>query len=178
MQVPGMSHTQILFLHLQCVSPVVEGCSGQDYGVVVGPLGGVPPSVLQGVPEVAPGGVTHDAVREATPHQEGKVHLQGAELTHLTVYCWDQYDWLLDAIDTHMNVMTTQHQTYFTCQQDCVFIQTQHCVCLYGGIRQKPAGCLGEERRRGGERDRERETDIERERERVVNFSNVIKLAS
>lgn len=59
--------------------PVVEGSSSQDDGVVVGPLGRVSPRSLQGVPEVAPGRVAHDAVWEAPPHQEGKVHLAGQQ---------------------------------------------------------------------------------------------------
>lgn len=59
--------------------PVVEGSSSQDDGVVVGPFGGVSPGSLQGVPEVAPGRVAHDAFRETPPHQEGKVHLTGQQ---------------------------------------------------------------------------------------------------
>ena len=65
-------------LFIQSVGvPVVEGSSSQDDGVVIGPFRGVAPGALQGVPEVAPGRVAHDAFREAPPYQEGKVHLQG-----------------------------------------------------------------------------------------------------
>lgn len=59
--------------------PVVEGGSSQDDGIVVGPFRGVAPGSLQRVPEVAPGRVAHDTVREAPPHQEGKVHLAGQQ---------------------------------------------------------------------------------------------------
>lgn len=55
--------------------PVVEGGPSQDDGVVVGPLRGVAPGALQRIPEVAPGRVAHDPLRETPPHQEGKVHL-------------------------------------------------------------------------------------------------------
>ena len=55
---------------------MVEGGPGEHDGVLVGPLGGVPPALLQGVPEVAPGGVPHDPVGEAPPHQEGEVDLR------------------------------------------------------------------------------------------------------
>lgn len=55
--------------------PVVESSSGQDDWVVVGPFGGVTPGPLQGIPEVAPGRVSHDPLGEAPPYQEGKVHL-------------------------------------------------------------------------------------------------------
>lgn len=58
---------------------MVEGSSCQDDGVVIGPFGGVSPGSLQGVPEVAPGRVAHDPLREAPPHQEGKVHLAGQQ---------------------------------------------------------------------------------------------------
>lgn len=59
--------------------PVVEGGSSQDDGIVIGPFRGVAPGSLQRVPEVAPGRVAHDTVREAPPHQEGKVHLAGQQ---------------------------------------------------------------------------------------------------
>ena len=85
---------------------MVEGSSSQDDGVVVGPFGGVSPGSLQGVPEVAPGRVAHDTVREAPPHQEGEVHLAG--------------------------------------QQDCVLVQTQHRLRLYGNVREKATRGLRE----------------------------------
>lgn len=85
---------------------MVEGSSSQDDGIVIGPFGGVAPGPLQGVPEVAPGRVAHDPVREAPPHQEGKVHLAG--------------------------------------QQDRVLVQTQHCLRLYGSVREEPTGGLRE----------------------------------
>lgn len=56
--------------------PVVEGCSRQNDGVLVSPLGGVPPRMLRRVPEVTPRGVAHDTLRKTPPHQEGKVHLR------------------------------------------------------------------------------------------------------
>lgn len=55
--------------------PVVEGSSSQDDGIVIGPFWGVAPCMFQGIPEVAPGRVAHNPIREAPPHQEGKVHL-------------------------------------------------------------------------------------------------------
>lgn len=55
--------------------PVVEGGGGEDDGELVGPLGGVAPALLLGVPEVALRGEAHDALGEAAPHREGKVHL-------------------------------------------------------------------------------------------------------
>lgn len=56
-------------------APVVEGSSSQDDRVVVGPLRGVAPGSLQGIPEMAPGRVAYNPLGEAPPHQEGKVHL-------------------------------------------------------------------------------------------------------
>lgn len=91
---------------------MVEGSSSQDDGIVIGPFGRVSPGPLQGVPEVAPGRVAHDSVREAPPHQEGKVHLTG--------------------------------------QQDCVLVQTQHRLRLYGNVREKAAGGLRETETRVG----------------------------
>lgn len=55
---------------------MVEGGSCQYDGVLVGPFGGVAPGVLQGIPEVAPGRIADDPIREASPHQEGEVHLE------------------------------------------------------------------------------------------------------
>lgn len=55
---------------------MIEGSSCQNDGVLVGPFGGVAPNVLEGIPEVAPGWITHDSLRKTPPHQEGKVHLQ------------------------------------------------------------------------------------------------------
>lgn len=58
-------------------SVLVVDCSPrQHHGVVVGPFGSVAPSLLVTVPEVAPGWVTNNAVRETLPHREGKVHLE------------------------------------------------------------------------------------------------------
>lgn len=89
---------------------MVEGSSSQDDGVVIGPFGRVSPGSLQGVPEVAPGRVAHDPLREAPPHQKGKVHLTG--------------------------------------QQDCVLVQTQYRLRLYGNVREKATGGLRETERR------------------------------
>ena len=55
---------------------MIEGGPSQHHGVVIGPFGSVAPPLLVAVPEVAAGWVTHDAVREALPHREGKVDLQ------------------------------------------------------------------------------------------------------
>lgn len=67
--------------------PVVEGGGGEDDGELVGPSGGVAPAPLLGVPEVALRGEAHDALGEAAPHQEGKVHLaqDGHGVTHRSV---------------------------------------------------------------------------------------------
>ena len=69
---PSVKMVGILLAYLQ----EVRISTSEDDGVVVGPFGGVAPGLLQRVPEVAPGRVAHDALREALPHQEGKVHLQ------------------------------------------------------------------------------------------------------
>lgn len=58
--------------------PVIEGGGGEDDGELVGPPGGVAPALLLGVPEVAPCREAHNALREAAPHHEGKIHLQRA----------------------------------------------------------------------------------------------------
>ena len=76
MQVPGMSHTQILFLHLQCVLPMVDGRPGEHHGVVVGPLGRVPPALLVAVPEMATGRISHNPLWETLPHRKGEVDLR------------------------------------------------------------------------------------------------------
>ena len=55
--------------------PVVEGGGSEDDGELVGPLGGVAPAPLLGIPEVALRGEAHDTLGEAAPHHEGKVHL-------------------------------------------------------------------------------------------------------
>lgn len=66
--------------------PVVEGGGGEDDGELVGPFRRVAPAPLLGVPEVAPCGEAHDALREAAPHHEGKVHLvQGGGQCHQAV---------------------------------------------------------------------------------------------
>lgn len=59
-----------------CSSPVVESCSCQDHGVVIGPLGGVAPPRPGRVPVVAPRWITNDTLRKALPHNESKVHLE------------------------------------------------------------------------------------------------------
>lgn len=56
--------------------PVVERRPGEHHGVLVGPLGGVPPPALPQVPVVAPGRVAHYPVGETVPHYEGEVNLQ------------------------------------------------------------------------------------------------------
>lgn len=86
---------------------MVEGSSSQDDGVVVGPFRGVAPGTLQGIPEVAPGRVAHDPLREAPPYQEGKVHLQ--------VQIWNIYT-------TFSGILIFFLYIYICVQFCCVFI--------------------------------------------------------
>lgn len=76
----SVSETSLYFLFFLITNwhalPVVEGSPGQNYWIVIGPFGGVAPSVLQGIPKVTPRRIPDDPIREAPPHQEGKVHLQ------------------------------------------------------------------------------------------------------
>lgn len=57
--------------------PVVNGSSGENHGIVIGPFGGVTPALLIIVPEMTAGRISHNSLRETLPHREGKVHLQG-----------------------------------------------------------------------------------------------------
>ena len=107
---------------------MVEGGSGQDDGVVVGPLRGVAPGALQGVPEVAPGRVAHDPLGETPPNQEGKVHLQAQTWnTRVVVATFSEVLVLC--------LCVRSADTYLTGQQDRVLVQTQHRLCLYGNVR-------------------------------------------
>lgn len=54
---------------------VIDGSPSQHHGVVVGPFGSVAPPLLVAVPKVTAGWVTNNAVWEALPHCEGKIHL-------------------------------------------------------------------------------------------------------
>lgn len=113
-------------------APVIEGSSSQDDGVVVGPFRGVAPGSLQGIPEVAPGRVAHDPLREAPPHQEGKVHLRAEDIKQL------EY-WFFVCVCVREQVcfifITKHSDAYLTGQQDRILVQTQHCFCLYGNVR-------------------------------------------
>lgn len=100
---------------------MVKGSSRQDNGVVIGPFGGVAPGALQGVPEVAPGRVTHDALREAPPNQEGKVNLKENIYKHFSTFV------LLCSL--------SEIYTHLTGQQHRVLVQTQHGLRLYGNVR-------------------------------------------
>lgn len=57
-------------------SLVVNSSSCQHHGVVVRPLGCVPPPLLRVIPEMAACRVPHNPLGEALPHCEGKIHLQ------------------------------------------------------------------------------------------------------
>lgn len=57
--------------------PVVNGSSGENHGIVIGPFGGVTPALLIIVPEMTAGRISHNSLRKTLPHCEGKVHLQG-----------------------------------------------------------------------------------------------------
>lgn len=54
---------------------MIDGSSSQHHGVVVGPFGGVAPTLLVAIPEVTASWVPNDAIRKASPHGECKLHL-------------------------------------------------------------------------------------------------------
>lgn len=61
------------------VISVVERGTGQDYRVIVRPLGSVAPRPLCVVPEVGPGRIADYPVRELLPHLEREIHLVRGE---------------------------------------------------------------------------------------------------
>ena len=58
---------------------MVEGCRGEDHGVLVGPAGGVGPGPPLVVPVVGARREAGDAVGVGAPHGEGEVDLVGGQ---------------------------------------------------------------------------------------------------
>lgn len=65
-------------------SLVVNSSSRQHHGVVICPLGCVPPPLLRVIPKMAACRVPHNPLGETLPHGEGKIHLQERQNTSQT----------------------------------------------------------------------------------------------
>lgn len=131
----------ILFLSFV---PVVESSSSQHHRIVIGPLGGIAPALLVDIPEMAPGWISHNPLRETLPNSEGKIHLRdknpSSDLTSpfsgtILIMCGEFRDKAYQRCGKELWCGAT----HLNGGEHSVLVQTQHGICYDGAVGQESA---------------------------------------